>query len=113
MIWCGRGTSGTGTSWNARCVSCARPNTPCTRNAGPRPGHMDVGRDLRHVAAVAQHLDIDLDRTGRHRREEDRVGGHEWELGSRPSASCMARSAVYMLTPPNTYITRQPSGIVA
>ena len=38
VIWCGRGTSGTGTSWNARCVSCARPNTPCTRNAGPAPG---------------------------------------------------------------------------
>ena len=46
----------------------------------PGPGHMDVGRDLRRVAAVAQHLDIDLDRAGRHRRKEDRVGGHEREL---------------------------------
>jgi hypothetical protein len=48
---------------------------------GPRPGHVDVGRDLGRVAAVAQHFHVDLDRTGRHRREKDRVGGHEGELG--------------------------------
>ena len=61
-------------------MSCAMPNTPCARE---RELAVDaqVGGDLRRGAPVAQHLDVDRDRAGRHRREEDRVGGDERELG--------------------------------
>ena len=45
-------------------------------------GHAQVGRDLRRTAAVAQHLDVDRDRAGRNRREEDGVRGHEREIGT-------------------------------
>ena len=40
-----------------------------------------VGGDLRRGAPVAEHLDVDGHRAGRHRREEDGVRGHERELG--------------------------------
>ncbi len=35
------------------------------------------------------------------------------ESSGRPSASCIARSAVYIVTPPNTYTTFQSAGISA
>ena len=44
-------------------------------------GHEEVAPDLRGAAAVAQHLDVDGDRSARHRRAEDRVGGDERSSG--------------------------------
>ena len=62
-------------------VACrARAEHAVHAQRGTRARHVDVGRDLRRVAAVAEHFDVDLDRAGRHRREEDRVRGDERQL---------------------------------
>ena len=49
-----------------------------------------VGGHLRCSAPVAEHLDVDGHRAGRHRSEEDGVGGHERELG--PSERLLHRA---------------------
>ncbi|GIU89822.1 MAG: hypothetical protein KatS3mg010_0921 [Acidimicrobiia bacterium] len=99
----GLGTSGHRTSCHASSVSCAAPNTPCTRSATgsalPGTRRSAATCDARRPSrSTCTSISTGPGGTGARKMAFAVTSGRS----GRPRVSCIARKAVYIVTPPNT-----------